>query len=63
MTRKEQDESFRDVLDAIFAISSKARKDEDSFCCSCTENAAFLTEAEVWDPRNTSITKDIQERI
>ena len=42
MTRKEQDESFRDVLDAIFAISSKARKDEDSFCCSCTENAALI---------------------
>ena len=41
MTRKEQDESFRDVLDAIFAISSKARKDEDSFCCSCSENMAL----------------------
>lgn len=44
MIRKDQNIEFRDILDGIFAVSSEAYKGEgeDSFCCSCSENAALI---------------------
>ena len=44
MIRKAHSKEFRDALDGLFAVSSEAYKGEgeDSFCCSCAENAALI---------------------
>lgn len=44
MKTKGKNTKFLDQLDAQFAVSSEAREGEgeDSFCCSCAENAALI---------------------